>query len=367
MKTWKRWPAGPRAVSTPLPKRRAPLPRSHSTYSPSPVSISTQEDSPPKVWRTGKASSRSTKARAFSSVSRLRPTPCTRAATSLRWISVPLMATGMDPRVPQKRTSMPRPQTVSKAARAGGDSLASASRSAGKTSSTRLKRLISKISRTTGWSPHTARVPPCFFTCLEARMSTRSPTLLMYSTPEKSRTSRSPPGPQPARCGASALRKSSAVEWSMRPRGKSAMASANRFGPSCMHAPRRSIESNRRPILPSRPGLPVLPATRPEKAALGPRVRVVVVGNVAHVVVHVVLAHLGESHVVQAGPHVLEVFGRGRGAVPTPDHHGHVAYVALGDPADVVLVVPGRHALGAAEIAVVHAPALVGHGHQRSP
>src|SRR5262252_2260465 len=42
-------------------------------------------------------------------------------------------------------------QTVSKAARAGGDSCVSASRSAGKTLSTRLKRLISKISRTTGW------------------------------------------------------------------------------------------------------------------------------------------------------------------------------------------------------------------------
>src|SRR5215467_5574744 len=277
------------------------------------------------------------------------------------------MATGMEPRVPQKRTSMLRPQTVSKTARAGGDSRASASRRTGKTSSTRLKRLISKISRTTGWRPHTARAPPCFFTCLEARMSTRSPTLLMYSTPEKSRTSRSPSVPQPARCGASALRKSSAVEWSMRPRGKSAMASANRFGPSCMHAPRRSIVSNRRPILPSRPGLPVLPATRPEEAALGPRVRVVVVGDVAHVVVDVVLAHLGLGDLVQARPHVLEVLGRGRGAVPAPHHHGHVAHVALRDPADIVFVVPGRHALGPAQIAVVHAPALGLYRHQTSP
>ena len=31
MKTWNRWPEGPRVASSELPKTRAPLPRSQST------------------------------------------------------------------------------------------------------------------------------------------------------------------------------------------------------------------------------------------------------------------------------------------------------------------------------------------------
>src|SRR5262245_51018879 len=96
-----------------------------------------------------------------------------------------------------------------------------------------------------------------------------------------------------------------------------------------------------------------LASSPPEEAAFGPGVRVPVVGNIAHVIVHVVLADLRERHVMQAGAHVLAMLSGRLRAVPAPDHHGHVADVALRDPADVVLVVPGRHALGAAEITPV--------------
>src|SRR4029453_623208 len=69
------------------------------------MSICTQEELPPNVCETVKSRSSSTKARALSMVSRPRPAPFTRAATSLRLTSAEVMATGMDPRVPQKRTS----------------------------------------------------------------------------------------------------------------------------------------------------------------------------------------------------------------------------------------------------------------------
>ena len=69
--------------------------------------------------------------------------------------------------------------------------------------------------------------------------------------------------------------------------------------------------------------------------------RVVVVGDVAHVVVDVVLElevhgdHLGELRV-----HVLELVGRRLGAVGPPHDHRHRADLALRDPAHVVLVEP---------------------------
>src|ERR1700730_13221893 len=108
MKTWNRWPFGPPVASTLLPSTRAPLPRSHSTYSGPPVSICTQEELPPKVCETENASSSSTKARALPGVSSPRPAAATSAVTSLRFTSAEVMATGIEPRVPQKRTSMPR-------------------------------------------------------------------------------------------------------------------------------------------------------------------------------------------------------------------------------------------------------------------
>jgi hypothetical protein len=48
---------------------------------------------------------------------------------------------------------------------------------------------------------------------------------------------------------------------------------------------------------------------------------------------------------------VRDVLGRRRDAVVAPDHHRHRAQLAFGDPADLVLVVPGRDPLGPAEVA----------------
>ncbi len=80
-----------------------------------------------------------------------------------------------------------------------------------------------------------------------------------------------------------------------------------------------------------------------EEPALGPAVGVVVVGDVAHVVVDVALAaENAGGDLAQQRVHVGHVLGGRLGAVVAPHHHGHVADVALGDPADVVLVVPGR-------------------------
>jgi hypothetical protein len=76
-----------------------------------------------------------------------------------------------------------------------------------------------------------------------------------------------------------------------------------------------------------------------------------VVGDVAHVVVDPELAEAGRRHLAEAMVHVGDVTGRGLGPVPPPHHHGHGADLALGDPAHVVLVVPGGEARGAAEIA----------------
>ena len=107
MNTWNVFGrAGPCRASTEIPKGRTPLPRSHSTYSPPPVSISTQEEFPPNVRATAKSSSCSTKRCAFSGVSSPRPAALTSAATSLRWMAAAVGATGMEPRVPQKRTSI---------------------------------------------------------------------------------------------------------------------------------------------------------------------------------------------------------------------------------------------------------------------
>ena len=56
----------------------------------------------------------------------------------------------------------------------------------------------------------------------------------------------------------------------------------------------------------------------PEEAAAGPRVGVVVVGDVAHVTVDVVFAELGRRHLAQALAHVGHVLGR-RGLAQSDD------------------------------------------------
>src|SRR3954447_15067016 len=100
-----------------------------------------------------------------------------------------------------------------------------------------------------------------------------------------------------------------------------------------------------------------------EEAAFRAGVCVVVVGDVPHVVVDVVLERevLGDDarevlvHVRQLGCGWVD-------AVPAPDDHRRRADLALGDPADVVLVVPRRDPRRFAEIAPVRVLVPVSHG-----
>src|SRR4029077_6847636 len=98
-----------------------------------------------------------------------------------------------------------------------------------------------------------------------------------------------------------------------------------------------------------------------------PGVGVIVVGDVAHVAVDVVLAELGGRDLTQSLPHVGHVLGRRRGAVPAPDHHRHLADLALRDPADVVLVKPRRQFLGPRQIASVDLDQTGAHERQGYP
>jgi len=82
-------------------------------------------------------------------------------------------------------------------------------------------------------------------------------------------------------------------------------------------------------------------------------VRVVVIGDIAHVVVDVELAELCGRHVPDSRLHVREVFGGRVGAVEAPHDHRHGADLTLGDPADLVLVIPGCDARGPAEVAAI--------------
>jgi hypothetical protein len=90
---------------------------------------------------------------------------------------------------------------------------------------------------------------------------------------------------------------------------------------------------------------------------------VVVVGDIAHVAVDPELAQSRRRHLPEPGPHVREV-GRRRGyTMVAPDDHGDVTDIAFGDPADVVLVIPGRQPLGATQITVSDTgERLVAHG-----
>src|SRR6266403_2680482 len=66
--------------------------------------ISTHDGLPPKVCAPAKSSSRSRKAAACSGVSSLRPDARVRAEISLRRTSADVIATGIEPRVPQNLT-----------------------------------------------------------------------------------------------------------------------------------------------------------------------------------------------------------------------------------------------------------------------
>src|SRR5512132_1586707 len=95
-------------------------------------------------------------------------------------------------------------------------------------------------------------------------------------------------------------------------------------------------------------GLPAPGEPRPGGVA---GVGVEVVGDAAHhrVDPEGAVAEPGRGHLGEAGQHVLAFGGRRVGAVAAPHHHGGAADQALGDPAAVVLVEPGRHLLGRAQ------------------
>src|SRR5262249_25155965 len=63
------------------------------------------------------------------------------------------------------------------------------------------------------------------------------------------------------------------------------------------------------------------------------------------------VAELRLRDLAQSRVHVAQVLGRRRDPVRAPDDHRHLADLALGDPADLVLVIPGRDASGLAEVA----------------
>src|SRR5436309_15510530 len=90
----------------------------------------------------------------------------------------------------------------------------------------------------------------------------------------------------------------------------------------------------------------------PEEPAGGAGVRVPVSRDVPHVPVQPVLAQLPLCHVLQMRQHVREMLVRRVHPVAPPDHHGCLADLALGDPADLVLVKPRRDPLGPAQHAI---------------
>jgi len=85
-------------------------------------------------------------------------------------------------------------------------------------------------------------------------------------------------------------------------------------------------------------------------------VRVIVVGDIPHVVIDVVrefevLGHDG----CKAFMHVFEMLGRRAHAVPAPNDHRHRADFAFRDPTDVVFVEPRRDSSRLTEVAAVNA------------
>src|SRR5262245_55299969 len=80
-----------------------------------------------------------------------------------------------------------------------------------------------------------------------------------------------------------------------------------------------------------------------------------VVRNVTHVVVDPELPDTHGGDFTQLGVHVTQVVLRRCGAVEAPHHHRGLTDLALGDPADLVLVKPGRDPLRPTEVAGVDA------------
>src|SRR6266542_668504 len=109
---------------------------------------------------------------------------------------------------------------------------------------------------------------------------------------------------------------------------------------------------HRTPATVGRPGLrPPEPVT--EKAPAGAGVGVEVIRDVPHVVVDVVLdGQLLGGDAAELVEHVLEVGGGRVVPVLAPGHDRDRTDLAFGDPADLVLVVPGRDPRRLAEVTV---------------
>lgn len=78
-----------------------------------------------------------------------------------------------------------------------------------------------------------------------------------------------------------------------------------------------------------------------------------VVRNLPHVVVDdPAVTESIRRRVGETGQHVVPVLSWRVHAVPTPHHHRGLADLALGDPADVVLVEPRRYPFRLAQLAI---------------
>lgn len=81
--------------------------------------------------------------------------------------------------------------------------------------------------------------------------------------------------------------------------------------------------------------------------------RVIVIGDVAHVVVHVMNEpKVRIDHQGKLAMHVVLQFDRRRRIVLTPYHHRYCADLAFGDPAHIVLVEPWRNSRGLTQVAI---------------
>ena len=102
-----------------------------------------------------------------------------------------------------------------------------------------------------------------------------------------------------------------------------------------------------------------------EESTFGASVGVIVVRDVSHVVVYVDIAELGGGNLAQPLVHVSEVLARRLGTMKPPNDHRDLAHVTLGDPADLVLVIPGGDARRSAEIAALDlGEETIGVGHK---
>ena len=81
--------------------------------------------------------------------------------------------------------------------------------------------------------------------------------------------------------------------------------------------------------------------------------RMIVVGDIAHVIVHEDLPELVSGDFTETRVHVGQMVDGRLRAVEAPHHHRHVANIALGDPANIVFVVPRGDAGCATEITPV--------------